>query len=73
MFIQHHYPVHSTVSYKQLTRELTRNRGGSKCCIAKRSQISPNINQLINQPSKSLIMGYLWLCASPSGSVLKGC
>ena len=53
IFIQHLYPVladlyknHSTISYKQLMRELTRNRGGSKCCIAKRSKINPNINQL---------------------------
>ena len=40
-----HTKKHSTISYKQLTRQLTRNRGGSKC-TAKQSKISPNINQL---------------------------
>ena len=60
---------HSTLCYKQLTRELTKNRGGSKCCITKRSKISSNTNQL----SKSLIVSYLWQWASPSGRVLKGC
>ena len=41
------YTSHSTISYKQLTREFTRNRGGSKCCIAKLSKVNPNINQPI--------------------------
>ena len=38
---------HSAIWYKQLTREFTRYWGGSKCCIAKPSKISPDINQLI--------------------------
>ena len=60
IFIQHQYPVqteaykiHSTISYEQLTREFTRNRGGSKCSIVKRSKINPNVNQLI----KSTVFG----------------
>ena len=36
----------STISYKQLTKELTRNRGGSEYCTAKRSKMNLNINQL---------------------------
>ena len=36
----------STISYKQLARELTRNRRGSKCYWTKQSKISSNINQL---------------------------
>ena len=53
IFIQHQYSLltdtykrHST-SYKQLTRQFTRNRGGSKCCIAKWSKLYLNINQFI--------------------------
>ena len=41
-----HTKRHSTISYKQLTRELTRNRDRSKCCTAKRSKINPNIHQV---------------------------
>ena len=37
----------NTISYKQLTKEITIYRGGSKCFIAKRSKITSNINQLI--------------------------
>ena len=33
------YKKHSTISYKQFTRALTRNRGGSKCFIAQKSKI----------------------------------
>ena len=55
ILIQHQYSVlngfiqkrQSTVSYKQLTREFTRYRGGPKYLITKRSKISLNINQLI--------------------------
>ena len=49
--IQHQYPE-LMATYKntkhnklQLTSEHTRNRGGSKCCLAKRSTISLNIDQ----------------------------
>ena len=35
------YKKHRTVSNKQLSRQLMKNRGGSKCC-----KFSPNINQL---------------------------
>ena len=41
------YKRHSTISYIQLTSEFTSYYGGLRCGIAKRSKISPNINQLI--------------------------
>ena len=50
IFIQHQYPVlthtyYYTISYKQSTREFTRNWGGSKCGIAKWSKTSLNISR----------------------------
>ena len=65
------YKRHSTISYKQLTREFTRNRGGPKWCIAKRSKINPNINQLIKSTCK--VFNHRLFMASPFGRVLKGC
>ena len=73
IFIQHQYPVltdiykrHSTISYTQLTREFTRNRGGSKCCLAKLSKINLNINQFI----KSTIEVFnCWLFMAMSQSI----
>ena len=53
MFVHNQYLVlteknkkNRTISYKQLTRQLTRNRGESKCCRTEWSKTSPNINQL---------------------------
>ena len=61
IFIQHQYSVlmdtykkHNTISYKQLTRELTRNRGRSKCCMAKQSKNSTNIHHVMLQIRISL-------------------
>ena len=46
------YIQKNTVSYKQLTKEFTRNWGGSEYGIAKQSKISSNINQLIESTLK---------------------